>query len=135
MGGAALSPYIFNRIGIRVTWRKNLGLCIAVTSQRRDQVVANSVSIPTTIELIEELRRIYADYLEIPLEEVTGDADLAADLGVDSLTQGELAILAFERYGISDKASVIQSMSYPTIGELADLVQHLLDEENGGENR
>jgi [acyl-carrier-protein] S-malonyltransferase len=97
--------------------------------------VANSVSIPTTIELIEELRRIYADYLEIPLEEVTGDADLAADLGVDSLTQGELVNLVFERYGIPDKADGIQSMSYPTIGELADLVQRLLDEEDGGKNR
>lgn len=92
--------------------------------------MANSIPIPTTIELIEELRHIYADNLEIPLEKVTMDADLAADLGVDSLTQDELMTLAFERYGISDKADRIQPMSYPTIGDLADLIQRLLGEEN-----
>jgi [acyl-carrier-protein] S-malonyltransferase len=92
------------------------------------------VPVPTTIELIEELRRIYADNLEIPLEKVTVDADLAADLGIDSLTQGELLILVFERYGLSGKVGGIQTMSYPTIGDLAFLIQPLLDEENGGKN-
>ena len=92
--------------------------------------MANLIPIPTTTELIEELRRIYADNLEIPLENVTMDADLAADLGVDSLTQDELMTLAFERYGISDKADHIQPMSYHTIGDIADLIQRLLGEEN-----
>jgi len=96
--------------------------------------MATLVPIPTTIELIEELRRIYADNVEIPLEKVTMDADLAADLGIDSLTQDELMIQVFERYGISDKASSIQPMSYPTISEIADLIQRLLDEENGGKS-
>lgn len=96
--------------------------------------MANSVPILTTIELIEELRLIYAENLEIPLDKVTMDADLAADLGIDSLTQGELMILAFERYGISDKANDTQPMSYPTIGDLADLIQRLVGGENGGKN-
>lgn len=91
--------------------------------------MTNSVSIPTTIELVEELRLIYAENLEIPLEKVTDEADLAADLGVDSLTQDELMILAFERYGISDRATGIQPMSYPTISDLADLIRRLLSEE------
>lgn len=96
--------------------------------------MANSVPIPTTIEVIEEVRGIYAANAEIPREKVTGDADLAADLGIDSLTQDELMVLVFEHYGISDKVSRIQSMSYPTISDLADLIQRLLGEENGGEN-
>jgi acyl carrier protein len=96
--------------------------------------MANSIPVPTTIELIEELRLIYAENLEIPLEKVTVEADLAADLGVDSLTQDELMVLAFERYGISDKTSVIQPTSYPTIGDLADLIQSLLGEENDVKN-
>lgn len=96
--------------------------------------MTNSVPIPTTIELIEELRRIYAENAEIPLEKVTADADLAADLGIDSLTQDELMILVFEHYGIAGKAKGIQPMSYPTIGELADLIEGLLGEENNAEN-
>jgi [acyl-carrier-protein] S-malonyltransferase len=83
------------------------------------------VTVPATIELIEELRSIYAENLEIPLDMVTADADLVADLGVDSLTQDELMILVLERYGISYEPSDIQPMSYPTIADLADLVQRM----------
>jgi acyl carrier protein len=89
------------------------------------------VSVPATDELIEELRKIYAENLEIPLDNVTVDADLVADLGVDSLTQDELMALVFERFGIMDEVSDIQPMSYPTIGEIADLVQRLNGERNG----
>jgi acyl carrier protein len=92
------------------------------------------VSVPATTELIEELRCIYSENLEIPLDSVTVEADLVADLGVDSLTQDELMVMVFERYGIADKFSDIQPMSYPTIGEIADLIQRLNGEENGGKN-
>jgi acyl carrier protein len=92
------------------------------------------VSVPATIELIEELRSIYAENLEIPLQSVTAEADLVADLGVDSLTQDELMVLVFERYGIADKFTDIQPMSYPTIGEIADLVESLNGQGNGGQN-
>jgi [acyl-carrier-protein] S-malonyltransferase len=87
--------------------------------------MTNSVQVPATVELIEQLRRIYAENLEIPLEKVTVDADLVADLGVDSLTQDELMILVMERYGIPYEPGDIQPMSYPTIADLADLVQRL----------
>lgn len=100
----------------------------------RIQKMTSPVSVPATAELIEELRRIYAENLEIPLDNVTVEADLVADLGVDSLTQDELMILVLERYGISYNASDIQPMSYPTIGDLADFIQHLDREENGVKN-
>jgi acyl carrier protein len=96
--------------------------------------MTSPVSTLTTTELIEELRRIYADNLEIPLDKVTVEADFAADLGVDSLTQDELLVLVFERYDISYKVNDIQPMSYPTIGDLADLIQRLGGEGNGGKN-
>jgi acyl carrier protein len=96
--------------------------------------MTSPVSTLTTAELIEELRRIYADNLEIPLDKITVEADFAADLGVDSLTQDELMVLVFERYDISYKANDIQPTSYPTIGDLADLIQRLGGEGNGGKN-
>lgn len=94
--------------------------------------MAGPVPIPATAELIDELRRIYAENLEIPLDKVTAEADIAADLGVDSLTQDELMVLAFERYGMSDKVDNIQSMSYPTIADITDLIQRLGSENNNG---
>lgn len=96
--------------------------------------MASSVQVPTTTELIEQLQRIYAENLGIPLDNVTVDADLTADLGVDSLTQDELMVQILERYGIPDKASVVQPASYPTIGDLADLILSFLGQDNGGGN-
>lgn len=96
--------------------------------------MTSSAPIPAISKLIDDLRHIYAENLEIPLENVTADADLAADLGIDSLTQDELAIMALERYGLSDKTGEVQPMNYPTLGDLADLIQSMSGEGDNGEN-
>lgn len=92
------------------------------------------VPVPTSQKLLDDLRRICAETVEIPLEKVTVEADLAADLGVDSLTMEEFVDLLLERYGLAAKADNIQAMSYPTIGALAHLIQRLNDEESDGKN-
>ncbi len=86
--------------------------------------------VPTTQELLEDLRRICAETAEVPFERVTVDADLAADLGIDSLTQGELVETVLERYGLSAHSSSVQATSYPTVGALAGLVQQLTGEKS-----
>jgi acyl carrier protein len=96
--------------------------------------MTTQVPVPTTPELLEELRRICAATVEIPIDKVTDEADLAADLGVDSLTMDEFLVLVLQRYGMSDKVNSIQATSYPTIGALADLLQRLNAERNGGGN-
>jgi acyl carrier protein len=96
--------------------------------------MTTAVPVPATPELLEELRRICAETVEIPIDKVTVDADLAADLGVDSLTLDELVVVVLGRYGMSAKASNIQTTNYPTIGALADLIQRLNDEGHGGGN-
>lgn len=89
------------------------------------------IPVPHSQEIVEELRHFYADTLGIPIDKVTADADLAADLGIDSLTQEELMVLVLERYGMSALARDIQATSYPTIGALADLVERMHDEGYG----
>jgi acyl carrier protein len=88
--------------------------------------------VPATPVLLDELRLVYAETLEIPLDKVTADADLAADLGADSLTLDELMVLALGRYGLSVRN--IQAPSYPTIGALAGLIERLNAEGRGGED-
>jgi acyl carrier protein len=90
--------------------------------------------VPSTAELHEELRRITAEAVEIPLDKVTLEADLAADLGVDSLTMDELLVLVLERFGMAARASSIPAMSYPTVRALADLIQRLDGERNAAKN-
>ncbi len=96
--------------------------------------MSTQVPVPTTRELLEELRRICAETVELPIDKITVEADLAADLGVDSLTHDELFDKALERYGLSVKGNSVQAASYPTIGALADLIQQLNGEDDGGKN-
>ena len=88
--------------------------------------------VPATQELLEDLRRLCAETVEIPIGKVTEDADLAADLGIDSLTHDELVVGALERYGLADMASTVQPTSYPTLRALADLIQQLSGEKSSG---
>lgn len=93
--------------------------------------MTTSVPVPATKELVEELRLICANTVEIPIDRITADADLAADLGIDSLTQDELVMAVLARYDMSAKANSIQAASYPTIGALANLIQQLSEEDSG----
>jgi acyl carrier protein len=96
--------------------------------------MTTQVPVPTTQELLEDLRHICAEIVEIPIDKITVDADLAADLGVDSLTQDELFDKVLTRYGLSAVGNSVQATSYPTIGAIADLIQQLNGEGDGGKN-
>ncbi len=88
--------------------------------------------VPATQELIEALRRICAETVEIPIGKITADADLSADLGVDSLSHDELVVTALEQYGLGDMVSTVRPTSYPTLRALAGLVQQLSDKKISG---
>jgi acyl carrier protein len=102
--------------------------------KRIQQMTTTPMPVPAAPELLEELQRICAEALEIPLDTVTVEADFAADLGVDSLTMADLLDVVLGHYGMSADSSTIQAMNYPTIRALADLIQRLDDKQNGGEN-
>jgi acyl carrier protein len=90
---------------------------------RLEQVLAASA----LTGLLEELRRICAETAEIPIGQITADADLADDLGIDSLTRDEVVEKALGRYGLSN---TVQAENYPTLRALADLIQRLGGEKN-----
>lgn len=83
------------------------------------------VPVPATGELLEELRRICAETAEITMDKVTVEADLVADLGVDSLTMDDFLVAVLRRYGMSARVNSIEAARYPTIGDVAGLVQRL----------
>jgi acyl carrier protein len=96
------------------------------------QEVTTSIPVPAAPELLEDLRQVCAETIEIPVDKVTVQADLAADLGVDSLTMDELMVLVLTRYGLPAKS--VQATSYPTISALADLILELSAAEDDGKN-
>jgi acyl carrier protein len=68
---------------------------------------------------IEDIRALIAEELELGVEEVTDDADLASDLEVDSLSAMEIAVLLEKRYRIKIREEEIKSLtSLPVIHKL-----------------
>ena len=72
--------------------------------------------------VLEDLRVLYAEAVEYPVEVFTEDVDLEADLGVDSVKQTELLSRAARRYGMPERAEGIRVADFPTLGHIADLV-------------
>ena len=60
---------------------------------------------------IEEMRALIAEELEVPVQEVTDDADLAADLDVDSLSAMEIAVLLEKKYRIKISEEEIKTLT------------------------
>ncbi|MFJ1767901.1 acyltransferase domain-containing protein [Amycolatopsis sp. NPDC088138] len=72
-----------------------------------------------------EIRRMYAEAMEYPESVVTPDAELEADLGIDSLKQNEILAAVLTRYGLADRAPEVQATQYPTLNAIMELLQNL----------
>lgn len=69
----------------------------------------------------EELRRLVATVLELPVEEVTDQADFVEELELDSLTSMELVIKLEKSYGIKVTDAEFGEMScFADVRELVD---------------
>ncbi|WP_033256590.1 acyl carrier protein [Kitasatospora phosalacinea] len=68
---------------------------------------------------------MYASALGYPPEVLTGDADLEADLGVDSIKQTELFAQAVTRFGRSLPTEGSRLTSHTTLDALAGLLRTL----------
>lgn len=73
-------------------------------------------------EVLTELLELYASSLGYPLEAMTGDADLEADLGIDSLKRAEMLGKVRAHFGLSDALDDGRFLAQPTLAELAELV-------------
>ncbi len=77
---------------------------------------------PVTGDTIDILRALYADSLGYPPEVLDEDADLEADLGVDSLKQTALLARVAARFELSD-TSMMRIADFPTLASLAAEVE------------
>ncbi|GAQ51054.1 acyltransferase domain-containing protein [Streptomyces sp. LBUM 1476] len=83
--------------------------------------------LPSSPVLLKELQQLYADALEYPLDVLTADADLEADLAVDSVRQIELFSRALDRYGLPRPEARLRVTSYPTLSQVARLLGEIAD--------
>ena len=74
----------------------------------------------------EELRTLVADVLELPVEEVTDDADFINDLEVDSLAALEIAVRLEKKYGVNMDGFELKTIS--SLNYVHQLLKNKLDD-------
>ncbi|WBP86158.1 ACP S-malonyltransferase [Kitasatospora cathayae] len=73
-------------------------------------------------EVVAQLRELFAVTLGYPVEMVTADADLEADLGIDSLKRVEMLAKVAERFGLGESIEPGRFIARSTLAEVAELV-------------
>ncbi|MFJ9406901.1 phosphopantetheine-binding protein, partial [Streptomyces sp. NPDC101393] len=84
--------------------------------------VVSAGSVWSVGEVLEELRELYASTLGYPVEVITGDADLEADLGIDSLKRAEMLGKVTAHFGLGESAEDGRFIAQSTLADLAGLV-------------
>ncbi len=69
---------------------------------------------------LHRLRVLYAETLEYPIDALTEDAELEADLGIDSLKQTSLLAKVAGEFDLPGRPAEMRVWDYPTLGRLAD---------------
>jgi [acyl-carrier-protein] S-malonyltransferase len=75
--------------------------------------------------VFDTVRSVYADLLGYPPDALEPDADLEADLGIDSIKQTEAFARTLEHFGIPPAESGARLTNYPTMDAIVDLVMRL----------
>lgn len=78
--------------------------------------------LPPRLQLILELRELYAEQLGYPRELVTEDIDLEADLGIDSIKQIEVFGNARTHFGLPKPPADLRITTASTLEGIADLL-------------
>jgi acyl carrier protein len=85
----------------------------------------SSGTSPSRDRVLEEVREIVADEMEMALETIREGHALEADLGCDSLGKVEILMEVEEHFGIATTDKVEEKIR--TVGDIADGVLELLD--------
>jgi [acyl-carrier-protein] S-malonyltransferase len=88
---------------------------------------AEQRQVPDAARVLEELRDLYASTLGYPPEAIQADADLEADLGIDSLKRAEMMGKVTAHFGLAEGVNVGRFLVQPTLGDLVDLVVDALE--------
>jgi acyl carrier protein len=80
-------------------------------------------------DLERRVKQILTNRLGIPAEEITSDAKLVDDLGMDSLDAVELAIATERQFDVAVSDEELAKLA--TVADIMILVQRLADEQGG----
>ena len=72
--------------------------------------------------ILPELTKLYANTLGYPVEAITADADLEADLGIDSLKRAEMLAIVRTHFELPEVTDDGMFLTQSTLGDLAGLI-------------
>lgn len=73
-------------------------------------------------DMVVQLQELYASTLGYPVEAMDPDADLEADLGIDSLKRAEMVGKVGAKFGLSESVNHGRFLAHTTLAELAKLI-------------
>jgi acyl transferase domain-containing protein len=77
-------------------------------------------------DMVTQLRELYATELGYPFDAVEPDADLEADLGIDSLKRAEMLGKVAAQFSLPESVQDGRFMGHATLAELADMITQTL---------
>ncbi|WP_125777416.1 acyltransferase domain-containing protein [Antribacter gilvus] len=89
-----------------------------------EQAVAPAPEADPREEVLARVVELYATALEYPAEVLEEDADLEAELGVDSVKRTELLARVSDTFGLPAPQDGFRPMDLTTIGHVVDLILH-----------
>ena len=82
-------------------------------------------AIPTEQEIFDKIKTAMVELLELEEEEITLEADLRDDLGLDSVDMFEMLSELEDTYGLTIKHEELLEMNVSTIKDVISMVQKL----------
>jgi acyl carrier protein len=76
--------------------------------------------------VLEKIKELLADQLEVDIDEITPDTNVIEDLGADSLDIAELIVNIEDEYNIVISEDELQDIV--TVGSFAEFVENLISE-------
>jgi len=75
--------------------------------------------------VIEKIKEILAEQLDVDSDTITRETDLMSDLGADSLDLVELIMTLEEEYGVNATDESVYELK--TVGEVVDYIESLVN--------
>ncbi|MEU3462954.1 acyltransferase domain-containing protein [Streptomyces sp. NPDC006733] len=89
------------------------------------EATASPAALPSRGELVIQVRQVFADIVQYPVDVVEPDADLEAELGVSSLKKTQAIVRLLDQFNLPTPTADRQTFSCRTVEQVAELLEQL----------
>ena len=93
---------------------------------KEEQVEQEIPTLPTDEEIFDKIKTAMIDLLELEEDEITLEADLRDDLGLDSVDMFEMLSELEDTYGLTIEVEELMELNISTLQDVVGMVQMLI---------